>query len=655
MDRTNDSPPTPPLGPVDTLEKYVSPEWWRDLFDETYLLTDGDVLSQSITEEEVDRFVEEASLRPTDHILDLCCGQGRHSLELARREFRHVQGIDQSEYLIDVAREMAQSEEVDVSFDVGDARTLPYDSNAFDVVLLLGNSFGYFDDVSEDRTVLQEIRRVLRSEGRVLFDLTDGDCTRAHLDPHSWEWASDRHVVCRERELADDGQRLVARELVLSTEQGLETDQFYSERLYGRRDVSALLRPLGFHDLEFSGLKGNSERGQDLGMMGHRFLLTARTPTTEGTAASATGEAVDASGGRRSGTDDHGPPRYVAVVLGDPSRADETKRGGVFDEDDYEVLDRLRDALHALPGYDFIYFDDHDTLLEDLRTYGDAVDLVLNLCDEGLRNRPQQELHVPALLETLEIPYTGAGPQCLAHCYDKSMIRGVATEMGIPVAKGYFLRLEADLPELSTFSYPVIVKPNAADNSAGMTTGCIAEGPEELNDAVASVRQHVGHDRALLVEEFLRGADLTYGVVGNPSTGYRSLPISEDNYSRLPANLPPFCGYEAKWIPDSPYWTDVEAVPASLPERIQKQIQADSQTLFERLGCRDYARFDWRLDQDGNPHLLEVNPNPGWSWDSHLVEAAAFAGDSYSEVLAAILDTAYRRCGIEAQSVNSPR
>ena len=64
---------------------------------------------------------------------------------------------------------------------------------------------------------------------------------------------------------------------------------------------------------------------------------------------------------------------------------------------------------------------------------------------------------------------------------------------------------------------------------------------------------------------------------------------------------------------------------------------------FERLECRDYARFDWRLDASGNPKLLEVNPNPGWCWDGHLAKMAAIAGISYGEMLGAILKNAEAR------------
>jgi D-alanine-D-alanine ligase len=72
--------------------------------------------------------------------------------------------------------------------------------------------------------------------------------------------------------------------------------------------------------------------------------------------------------------------------------------------------------------------------------------------------------------------------------------------------------------------------------------------------------------------------------------------------------------------------------------------------LFERLECRDYARFDWRLDARGNPKLLEANPNPGWCWDGHLAKMAGLAGLSYADMLTAILAAAERRLGLTSRT-----
>jgi D-alanine-D-alanine ligase len=125
------------------------------------------------------------------------------------------------------------------------------------------------------------------------------------------------------------------------------------------------------------------------------------------------------------------------------------------------------------------------------------------------------------------------------------------------------------------------------------------------------------------------------------------LPITEEDYSAVPDELPKICGYEAKWLPDSPYW-NIRSVRADLPEKTRNEIVKCCLALFTRLDCRDYARFDWRLDAKGKPRLLEVNPNPGWCWDGHLAKMAAYANISYSGMLAAVIEAAKERYGLKA-------
>ena len=622
--------PARSVGPVADLEPFVPTEWWRALFGSTYLLTDADVMDQSVTRCEVNRFIELLQLSPDDSLLDLCCGHGRHTLELARRGHVHVEGLDRSRYLIRKAREAARKESLPVRFREGDCRRLSYASRSFDAVLFAGNSFGYFDTSEDNVKVLREIARVLKDDGLLLLDVVDADYLREQFTPRSWEWLDAKHFVCRERTLAADGGRLFSREVITNTEQGVLADQFYAEYLYGADDLRRLLTDAGFTDVSMGGThKPVSTRNQDLGMMGHRRMLTARPSR----------KLVSVNGTGSSRT------RHIAVVMGDPRLPDDMKVGGVFDDDDYDTINRLRAALEALDGYQFTFVDDHAKLFERLGQIS-TYDFVLNLCDEGFWNDPRKELHVPALLDLNEIAYTGAGPQCLAFCYDKSLVRGVAREMGIPVPEAQLVRPGSATIDLLTMGYPVIVKPNSGDSSVGITQRSVAHTPDELATALETVRGQVGPDKPLLVEEFLTGKDLTIGIIGNAAGGYLVLPITEDDYSALPPDLPRICGYEAKWLTDSPYMTDVKSVVAVIPHATRTLIEECSISLFERLGCRDYARFDWRLDAEGEPHLLEANPNPGWCWDGHLAKQAAHAGYSYPDMLRLILEAAERRIDV---------
>lgn len=615
------------LGPVLNLEEHVNPDWWKTIFNSIYLMTDSDVIEdRNITGQEVDLFSEILKLSPEDSILDLCCGQGRHSLELARRGFKYIEGIDRSHYLIQKAKGRAKKEGLDVKFKEGDARKLPYPPDNFDVVMILGNSFGYFETLQDDLRVLKGVFRVLKPWGKLLIDVADGEYLRENFQPRSWEWTGKKYFVCRERSLSLDKQHLISRELVTHVERGIIADQFYSVRLYTREKVAELLKTAGFGDVVFHGeLSPDSQRNQDLGMMERRIITTALvrkewTPIKKK-------EMVN----------------NVAVILGDPTKPDPLKPLCIFDDDDFYTINQLQDALRNLEGYQFIYLNNHDTLISDLEKL--KIDFVFNLCDEGYNNDAGKELHIPSLLEMLGIPYTGSGPQSLVYCYDKSLVRGIAKEMQIPVPEAFFIKPEDSIFGLP-FGFPVIVKPNFGDSSFGITQRSVANNIEELINAISEIRQKFGYDKPIIVEEFLTGKDLSVGIIGNSPESYKVLPIIEEDYSALPPELPRICGYEAKWLPDSPYW-NIKSIPAQLPEHTEKFIVEHCLKLFERLECRDYCRFDWRLDSEGNPRLLEVNPNPGWCWDGHLAKMAKTAGMSYAEMIEEILKAAEQRLGIQ--------
>jgi len=105
------------LGPVPNLEEHVHPDWWKNIFNSFYLKTDADVVDDcNMTRQEIDMFVKILNLSPEDKVLDLCCGQGRHSLELAQRGLKFVEGIDRSHYLIQKARQTAKKDNIEVKF-----------------------------------------------------------------------------------------------------------------------------------------------------------------------------------------------------------------------------------------------------------------------------------------------------------------------------------------------------------------------------------------------------------------------------------------------------------------------------------------------------------------------------------------------------------
>jgi len=230
-----------------------------------------------ITKAEVDVFTKAGDIKQGQVILDLCCGQGRHSLELASRGYNNIYGLDYSHLLINTAKERAVVAGLDkvTSFQQGDASRIPFASQTFDIVMCLGNSFGYFHSLHDDMGVLQEIARVLKPGGRLVLDLADGDYLRSNYQPRSWEWVDSTMFVVREREMAEDGQRLISREIISLTDKGVIKDQIYSERLFNFEAISQMLIGMGVGNTNlFKELNTDSKRDQDLGMMAQRLVIT---------------------------------------------------------------------------------------------------------------------------------------------------------------------------------------------------------------------------------------------------------------------------------------------------------------------------------------------------------------------------------------------
>ena len=624
---------TASIGPVEDLESYVKADWWRQIFNANYLRTDGDVVDDpEITAVEIDGFLSLLDAKPESRILDLCCGQGRHVLELARRGFKNLTGVDRSHYLIARAKRVFRQQGFSAVLREGDARKLRFRDDSFDIVYIAGNSFGYFETIDDDIAVLREIRRLLVPGGQLLIDFTDGDYLRGNYEARSWEWIDKNYFVCRERSLSKSRDRLISREVITHTSKGVVADQFYAERLYNEAELRDLIASAGFRPEASSRMSTLSKRNQDLGMMARRIVLTARSDKAE-----------------RGAVAEKARVRKIVVAMGDHRRTDSVKPGGKFDQDDFHTINELKKALGGLEDYEFTYLDDHSTMLETLQKNAKNIDFVLNLCDEGFNNEATKELHVPALLEMLGLKYTGGDPQCLAYCYDKSLVRGIAVELDIPVPAAFTV-----MPEDTGFinlplDFPLIVKPNFGDSSVGITTASVCYDVNQLEQAITHVRKIAGFDEPVLVEQYLTGKDLSVGIIGNPPDTYQVLPIIEEDYSGIPEGMPRICGYEAKWDTTSVYFTTIKSIVAELSPETAGFLTASCLKLFERLGCRDYARFDWRMDANGTPRLLEVNPNPGWCWDGHLARMAEFGGMDYRTMLRDILKACEDRLALGTQ------
>ncbi|MBW1786852.1 MAG: class I SAM-dependent methyltransferase [Deltaproteobacteria bacterium] len=252
----------------------VDPDWWKRVFDETYLITDArSVCDDQVTRMEVN-FLEKA-LQPEKSwpILDFCGGHGRHALEFARRGYGDVTVLDYSDVLIALGRRAAEKQGLSTRFVKEDARNTSLPEEAFKVVLVMASSFGYFLDESENGKILREAYRLLKPEGRLLLDLPNREYVILNFSTQSWHEAESGIVVCRQRRL--EGDVIYCREIVLCRKKGELRDEHYCTRLYSEDNIKAMLYSAGFSSVTTQENFVSHQKEGDYGCMTNRMIAIA--------------------------------------------------------------------------------------------------------------------------------------------------------------------------------------------------------------------------------------------------------------------------------------------------------------------------------------------------------------------------------------------
>ena len=248
--------------------------WYESFFGEDYMrfhLRGGEWLEEQ-TNPQCDFAVSALALEPGARVLDLCCGQGRHAVELARRGFR-VSGLDLSEHLLGLAQRRAEEAGVQVEFVRRDMRDLPWE-NEFDAVLNLFTSFGYLE-TEEDQRVLAAVAGALRPEGRVMIDLMNREKLLTGFRPKNW-YEHEGHLVLENHEWDVLRARLTMTRTIIGPD-GNRRETGFSLRVYAHSEIMAMLVPAG---LQWERTYGGYD-GSDYGAHSGRMIVVARKPQEE--------------------------------------------------------------------------------------------------------------------------------------------------------------------------------------------------------------------------------------------------------------------------------------------------------------------------------------------------------------------------------------
>lgn len=300
-------------------------------------------------------------------------------------------------------------------------------------------------------------------------------------------------------------------------------------------------------------------------------------------------------------------------------------------------VQRIKDALQNLnhtPELVNLNLDSFEYLRKS------DFDLVFNLCDDGFRNDSLLEAHIPAMLDILQLPYTGANFLTLATCVNKARTKELLSFHNIPTPEFQVFYRNSDKLD-RRLKFPLIVKPLHEDASIGLKKESVVKNRNQLRERVAFVMKN--YNQPALVERFIAGREVYVGILGSGDR-LTVLPISEIVFDSTLPKTAKICSYEAKWVTKSKAYKDTPVeCPARLDKDLEQSLVEIAKKAYSLMSCQDYGRVDFRIDESSQPYVLEVNPNPDLSFDAGLTKMAKAQGTDYDELIGKVLDSALHR------------
>lgn len=278
-----------------------------------------------------------------------------------------------------------------------------------------------------------------------------------------------------------------------------------------------------------------------------------------------------------------------------------------------------------------------------------APHLVFNLC-ESLLGDARNEPVIPSALEAIGLPYTGNSASALELCLHKERAKEVLRRAGVPTPDFRLLADEADLDAAlaEPLDYPWFVKLAHHDASLGITADNLVRGPEALAAVTRGLWRRYGG--AVLAERYIAGREVNVTLLGDDARGIEILPLHEIDFVRLDDDHPPVVTYAAKWDPTHLDYQSTPVIPLrDTSPAVLSAILRVATDAYRALGLRDFGRVDLRVDADGQPWVIDINPNCDLSPEAGAARAAMRAGIEYPQLIRRICDLAWTRAGALAQ------
>lgn len=259
-------------------------------------------------------------------------------------------------------------------------------------------------------------------------------------------------------------------------------------------------------------------------------------------------------------------------------------------------------------------------------------DVAFNMC-EGIDGVADLEPPVISVLELFGLPYTGSSSYTTALCLRKHVVNALLSQASLPVPAWITLGRGS---RIRSVGYPAIVKPAAEDASIGVEQRSVVRSARALKARVEAMLQTFDE---VIVQRYIEGREVNVGIVGDTV-----LPIAEIDFSAMPKGMWRMVTYRSKW--DTGSDEDLGAqprCPADLPARTASEVRRVALEAWRLVGGHGYGRVDMRLDESGQPWILEVNANPDIAPDAGLARMARAAGIEYSTLVRTITELGLAR------------
>lgn len=304
-----------------------------------------------------------------------------------------------------------------------------------------------------------------------------------------------------------------------------------------------------------------------------------------------------------------------------------------FDHPD--TIDVIANAI-AANGFKVKKIGNAANLLEIIDNLG--VDIVFNI-SEGLSGR-NRESQVPILLEMAGVPFVGADALTLGLTLDKVMAKKIFIADGIPTPKFFEVSSVSGLINHDHCKFPLIVKPRFEGSSKGLSESSRVENADELAKQVEFIVKT--YKQPALVEEFICGQEFTVAIVGNEDPEVMPVvQIKIDGELKLNDKFYTFARITSDRLE--------YICPAKITSSLKKKLLDLALKVYRCVECRDFGRVDFRVDNNGNPFCLEINPLPSLSTEDVFMLLAKNIGITYEQMVGKILDAALKRYKLSAE------